>query len=98
MSLLYEHQELFDGYTEIERIEQFDREKTEFKSPEQKHKYFLSYLKEAILFRNSSTTGYEFLVKDSQGKDYIFEARHDWEYRLYDGFEEFLGLDRLNII
>ena len=95
-SLLYEHQELFEKYTKIEGIEKFDREKTKLKSPKERHQYLLSYLKKAVVFKKSPTTSYTFLVKDSQEKDYIFEAGHDWKYFLYDGFEEYLKLDRVN--
>ncbi len=95
-SLLYEHQELFEEYTEIRGIKKFDREKTKLKNPEERQQYFLYYLKKAVIFNASPTTSYTFLVKDSQEKDYIFVARHDWEYFLYNGFEEYLQLDRVN--
>lgn len=91
-NILYEHKKLFEKYTEIEGIEKFDRKKTKLKSSKEKYEYFLSYLENAVIFRNSFTTSYELLLKDSQGRDYVFKVRHEWEYHLYDGFEEFLKI------
>lgn len=92
---LYEHEELFENHIEIEGIEKFDKEKMSLKSSKEKYEYFLFYLEKAIFFRSSPTTSYELLIQDSQRKDYIFVVRYDREYRLFDGFEEFLGLSKI---